>query len=428
MMPSRQVVRRRAATALVLAGGGVLGAVYEMGALRAIDELLVSHTVNDFDIYVGTSAGALVSAFLANDISTVELMRVVHNHHPLVAFPSSKELFPLNTAEILRRGSNLPRRLLSTALEALLRRGRLSVWDIVFGGLGDALPSGIYDSRGLGRWVGRTIELVGGHDYFVGLPRDLFIIATRLEDGRRVVFSAETTPQVRISDAVAASSAMPVHYRPMRIGDCEYVDGGVRGTASLDLAIEHGAKLVVCINPLVPFNGRAAGETCDARRRFISEYGLEAVMAQTTRVLMHSGLKYHIKQLQRRHPDVDIILIEPRANDPRMFFANIMSLDDRVAIAEHGFRSVGVDLAGSYETYRQVLARHGIEITRDVLVADLQEIRDAHHHPRVIQRVLEGDRRGDRQPPRQQSAPVWSRLRHTLAELERTLDESLGPC
>lgn len=74
-------------TALVLAGGGVSGAVYEIGALRAIDDLLVNRTVNDFDIYVGTSAGALVAAFLANGVSSTDLMRVVSDAHPLARSP-----------------------------------------------------------------------------------------------------------------------------------------------------------------------------------------------------------------------------------------------------------------------------------------------------------------------------------------------------
>ena len=64
-------------TALVLAGGGLTGAVYEIGALRAIDDLLVDRTVNDFDIFVGTSAGALVSSLLANGVSPEEMLQVM---------------------------------------------------------------------------------------------------------------------------------------------------------------------------------------------------------------------------------------------------------------------------------------------------------------------------------------------------------------
>lgn len=421
--------QNRAAIALVLAGGGITGAVYEIGALRAIDELLVNHSINDFDIYVGTSAGALVTAFLANGLSSIDLMRVVQESHPLVSFPTSKDLFRLNTREILRRGLGLPRRLLSTGIEALSNRGRLSVLDIIFGGLGDALPSGIYDSRGLGDWVGRTLDTLGCRDSFTGLSKDLLIIATQLGDGRRAVFSAETSPEVPISEAVAASSAVPVHYKPVRIGDREFLDGGLRGTASLDLAIERGAKLVVCINPLVPFDGRALGLSQDSRGgKYISDRGLEAVMAQTTRVLLHSGLKYHIKQLQRRHPDVDIILIEPRADDPVMFFANIMRLKDRIAIAEHGFRSVSVDLAGGYEMFKETLARYDIPISRSRLVADLEEIRRSEHDPEIIKRVLERSAR-NRQPlttrANSENAPI-DNLRRTLSELEERLDGLRG--
>jgi predicted acylesterase/phospholipase RssA len=61
-------------TALVLAGGGLTGAVYEIGALRAMDDLLVDHTVNDFDIFVGTSAGSIVGSLLANGMPPGEIM------------------------------------------------------------------------------------------------------------------------------------------------------------------------------------------------------------------------------------------------------------------------------------------------------------------------------------------------------------------
>lgn len=422
---------RMGRTALVLAGGGVSGAVYEIGALRAIDDLLVNRTVNDFDIYVGTSAGALVSAFLANGVSSVDLMRAVNGTHPLVSFPEAKHLFHLNAREFLRRGLALPKRLLSTAAEALANRGRVSVLDLVFSGLGSALPSGIYDLREYGEWLENALAVTGGTNRFDQLQKELYIIATHLGNGQRAVFSA-ATPEVTISQAVMASSAVPVIYKPVRIGDAEYVDGGTRGNASLDLAIEHGAKLVVCINSLVPFDSeqwqsRQAGRK---RARFVSERGLEAVSAQVTRVLLHSGLKYQIKQLQRRHPDVDIILIEPRPDDPTMFFANIMRLQDRIAIAEHGFRSVSIDLAGSYDLIKETLARYGIQISRRLVRADLEAIQRSGRDPAVIQRILERSLRenGTHGAQRQSSLPAdpFVRLERVLADLEAQLDRQIG--
>src|SRR5437879_8754187 len=59
--------------ALVLAGGGIVGGLYEVGALLALDALLEGFTVCDFDLYVGSSAGALIAALLANRVTAQQL-------------------------------------------------------------------------------------------------------------------------------------------------------------------------------------------------------------------------------------------------------------------------------------------------------------------------------------------------------------------
>ena len=61
----------------MLGGGGFTGGVYEIGALRALDLLTVNRTVNDFDVYVGTSTGAFIAAMTANGVTPEEMMRVV---------------------------------------------------------------------------------------------------------------------------------------------------------------------------------------------------------------------------------------------------------------------------------------------------------------------------------------------------------------
>src|SRR5689334_24306452 len=73
---------RRSKTALVLGGGGFTGGVYEIGALRALDLLSVNRTVNQFDVYVGTSAGSMIAAMTANGITPEEMMRVVNRQVP----------------------------------------------------------------------------------------------------------------------------------------------------------------------------------------------------------------------------------------------------------------------------------------------------------------------------------------------------------
>ncbi len=60
--------------ALVLAGGAVTGGAFKLGGLVALDDILSSRKIVDFDIYVGLSAGALLAAPLAAGIPPAQLM------------------------------------------------------------------------------------------------------------------------------------------------------------------------------------------------------------------------------------------------------------------------------------------------------------------------------------------------------------------
>src|SRR5512138_3601945 len=103
--------RKREKTALVLAGGGVTGAVYEIGALRAIDDLLLDRSVNDFDIFVGTRAGALVASLLANGVIPEEMMKTFEGTHPTMRGIERSDLFHIGHEDITRWGPRIPRRL-----------------------------------------------------------------------------------------------------------------------------------------------------------------------------------------------------------------------------------------------------------------------------------------------------------------------------
>jgi NTE family protein len=377
-------------TALVLAGGGLAGAVYEIGALRAIDDLLIDRTVNDFDMFIGTSAGALIAALLANEVSPELMLQVLDGDRDDLPTIERRDLLALNYRDWLVWAQRLPRKLFSAWLHYLRHIGDMGVVEMIEL-LGEALPSGVFDGMSLDRYVRRVIAAAGGSNRFYEIPHELCVIATDLDSGQRTVFCRHERADVPISLAVAASTALPVLYKPVRIHGHEYLDGGLRGTASIDLAIEHGAKLVICINPLVPFDNteRRNIPFLGPDGGYLSDKGFDAVAAQVSRIGIHAGLHYHIKQLRRSHPDVDIILIEPRANDYQMFFYNIMRYSSRLIVARHGFESVTLDLAEDYPSYRDALARHGIPISRRLVAEELTEIQKSKYDPEVIRHVLE---------------------------------------
>src|SRR6201988_605468 len=101
--------RRRSKTALVLGGGGFTGGVYEIGALRALDLMSVNRTVNEFDVYVGTSAGSFVASAVANGVTPEEMMRVIVQQVPS-PFPDARisALLKPNYLEFVTKGAMLP--------------------------------------------------------------------------------------------------------------------------------------------------------------------------------------------------------------------------------------------------------------------------------------------------------------------------------
>jgi NTE family protein len=405
-------------TALVLAGGGLTGAVYEIGALRAIDDLLVDRTVNDFDIFVGTSAGALVGSFLANGVSPEEMLKILAGQHLDIDPIERQHIFGMDWGSLLSWSTRLPTKLAKTWAYYLRNLDDMTLFDLIWS-LSEALPPGLYDGLNLETYIRKSLIELGHSNNFDDLARELYIIATDLDTGDRAVFGRQTRSNVTISMAVAASSALPLLYKPIRIEDDEYVDGGLRGTASLDLAIERGATLVVCINPLVPFDNHSRSPQMKNSRANLSNKGIQSIANQTIRILSHAGLHYHIKQLRRTHPAVDIILIEPRQEDYQMFFYNIMRYSARMIVAQHGFESVTMDLAVDYPIYKQILARHNIPISRRLVIAELNEIHQSGNDPAVIRRVLEAKSASCGQ--KRQETPVC-KLNQTLAELELALE------
>jgi predicted acylesterase/phospholipase RssA len=332
-----------------------------------------------------------------------------------------QHLFSMNQKEMLKWGIQFPPKVVKTWAQYLLNHNDMTFFDLLWS-LTAALPAGLYDAHGLENYVREVLTSLGRGDRFEDLESNLYIIATELDSGDRVVFGKGVREDVPISTAVAASSALPLLYRPVRIDGEEYVDGGLRGNASLDLAIEHGANLVVCINPMVPYRHQHGSPAPIAGfpEGYLSDKGIQSVANQTLRITTHAGLHYHIKQLRRSHPEVDIILIEPRPEDYQMFFYNIMRYSARLFVARHGFESATLDLAEDYPRYKQILARHGIPITRRLVIEEIAEIQQSGYDPQVIRKVLEAKSGGCGQ--RKIDDPICQ-LDRTLAELELTLDE-----
>jgi NTE family protein len=349
---------RPSRTALVLGGGGFTGGVYEIGALRALDLLSTNKTVNEFDVYVGTSAGSFVAALVANGITPEEMMRVVNQQVPTPFHDIDLgQLLRPNIAEFARKGAMLPLRLVKVLRDLAPHFGQVSMMDLALG-LAEGLPSGLYSGSGIEQYVRRVLSDPDRTDDFRELASELYLTATDLDTCERIVFGSEAWDDVPISTAVRASTALPMVYKPVTVHERELIDGGIVSTTNLDVAVEAGAKLVVVINPLVPYVNDFA-----YARKHVSAMGAPQIGYQAFKLLAYQRLHEMAKQWEDRYPGVDIVLIEPEPDDELMFHTSIMNFTSRVEIARHGFQSVTLKLAADYPRLRDVAARHGIEIS-----------------------------------------------------------------
>jgi len=385
--------RRSHKTALVLGGGGFTGGVYEIGALRALDLMATNSTVNQFDVYVGTSAGSFIAALCANGVTPEEMMRVV-THQGRAPFRDVDlgDLLQLNLLEFARTGALLPLRMVSLARQVVAQRGQVSAMDVLLG-LAEGLPSGAYTGAGIEKYLRGVLSEPGRSDEFRELRRELYLTATDLDTCERIVFGADGYDDVPISTAVRASGALPMVYAPVEVKGRELIDGGVVSTTNLDIAVEAGAKLVVVINPLVPFVNDFAGQKRTlrgTRPRRVSDMGFAQIGYQTFKLLAHQRLHEMAERWEERYPGVDIVLIEPEPTDELMFTTSMMNFTSRVEIARHGFQSVTKHLAGEYDHYREICERHGIDISEKRVKKVVEHFGVEQEETSAWRKILEG--------------------------------------
>ncbi len=384
--------RRRSKTALVLGGGGFTGGVYEIGALRALDLLSVNRTVNQFDVYVGTSAGSFVAALTANGVTPEEMMRVVNRQAPSPFHDVDLgQLLRPNALEFLASALRMPVRGAKVARTILGNLSQHSLMDIAVG-LADVLPNGLYTGSGIEDYVRTVLSDPDRCDDFRLLENELYLAATDLDTCERIVFGADEWDDVPISTAVRASTALPMVYSPVEVKGRELVDGGIVSTTNVDIAVEAGAKFVIVVNPLVPYVNdfsKTVSTLTGSRPRRVSDMGFAQIGYQTFKLLAYQRLHELARQWESRYPGVDIVLIEPEPNDELMFTTSVMNFSARVDIARHGFQSVTMKLAQDYDHFKEISGRHGIEISATRVRKVVKHFSAERERTRAWRKILE---------------------------------------
>ena len=401
---------------LALAGGGPLGGIYEVGALLALADSLEGLDLNDLDAYVGVSSGGFVAAALANGISPAQMYRLFIDDGAEAALKPEIFLRPA-LGEFRRRAAALPgltwHALVQYARDPF-RRGVMSSLSTI----ARAIPTGMFDNRAIDEFLARLFSGPGRTNDFRKLRHKLFLVATNLDTGLSVTFGAAGQDHVPISRAIEASSALPGLFPPVSIGGEHYVDGALNKTLHASVALEAGIKLLLCVNPLVPFDASSAARRGRLTLDKLNHGGLPLVLSQTFRAIIHSRLKVGMEKYRRQYPDANVVLIEPDREDADMFFANIFSYSQRKRLCATAFATTRYNLRVRAPMLAPVFARHGITIREDRLSDSTRDVRAALCDPRPIR----SDPRAKRTVRR-----TARELSHTLDQLERWVHGRTAP-
>jgi len=324
--------------ALVLDGGGVPGALYEIGVLTALDDVFGgSFAATGFDFYVGTSAGAIVGAFLANGVRPREMFTAIDEDQPnplnfgrhdvfRFSWPEWRHCLRVVLGETLRHFSVFSRQ--SQPATSFLERVQ------------ETLPPGAFSISTLEGYLCATLSRLHLQHHFPKLTHPLYVTATDIDTGEQILLGEGEFQDVHICTAVAASSALPLFFRPLRIKDRDLVDGAVGSRLSVDIAVNRGADLVLNINPFVPIENdrsRVCLPTTRGHCARITEKGIGWVASQAFRLLV-AGRKRAALQQYAQGTESEIYVIEPHGFEITMFMHNIMDFRTRSEILHYGYQ------------------------------------------------------------------------------------------
>ena len=392
-------LREKRKLALVLSGGGIKAAAFHIGVCLALQEKgfrfaggtpeEVQEKFSDdsltFKTYVGSSAGAVISSFLASGY-TIEavidafergtestLSKLKRNHTSTMGGKRLKtityrDLFTLNGINFFHLIPGLLRRqmLVSGGIEAFLKSG--------------FKLNGLFTTRGIESYVRNNVN---PSNTFASLGVALYVVATQLNHSRKVVFGnfPESTKDrtvkyasyATISDAVAASASLPPVFAPYGIRNQKgkeifYFDGEIRDTLSTHVAADHGADLVVASYSIQPYHyndemgslhsygipmiiNQALYQVLEQKiaKHIEAQHNISQIMNAVSGYFKQAGLpeEHRVKLLdilaQRvgYRSDVDYIYIHPNPHDYEMFFVDHFSLNPNILahIVQIGFKA-----------------------------------------------------------------------------------------
>ncbi len=344
MKNAREVLREGRRTVAYFPGGGITGGLYQLGALAALEEGIEGFRANALDGYLAVGSGAVLAASLAGGLETQRLYRALLDPADTFFALERRHLLGFDVGEWRRAAVALfgaIRNAVASARKAPVETAT-DPWKEL-DRLYDVLPAGLFSLEPFEHFIDGYLERRGIGSLFRDLKRPLIVPAHDLDTGEIVPFGAPGHEHTRIARAICASMSLPLFFAPVRIGDRMFFAGSTGNASALDLAITAmRAETLLVINPLVPVSARGGTKvpTGHGAGAGVRDKGLLWVFNQAMRIGEQARLQAEISLLSARHPEVEVLVIEPTAVDAVRFMDSPMKYSARRTIVEDAFRSV----------------------------------------------------------------------------------------
>ncbi len=337
---------------LALSGGGLEGFLFQLGAMHALERAMPGTPVSEFHVFSGVSSGSILAAILANKVPVIETIRAINHSSEILPPLKSTTVFDFATSDIAKRISSHSLRWPSMDPNKWVQRALRSV------------PTGLFKGDNMRTYFETVIKTFGGDDTFTSLDSELFIGGTDQDTFEHIVFGKEPWTNVKVSEAVRASCALPPFFTPSKIGGRWFIDGQVTRTCNLELPVQRGCRLIFIIDPLKPYATLEPGS--------VDQQGGVYALIQAVKALVYTRFRSTLKHLTERYPDVDFLVFQPDEEVAQLMSGSPMRYRIRSEIVTHAFNATLRRLRERHHVYQAKLEKYGIELVNQRGILDIE--------------------------------------------------------
>jgi NTE family protein len=329
-------------SSLCVSGGGLDGYLYSVGVINALNQVFTNKSVNDFDIYAGVSSGALAVAPLAMGVNATHLWNQLDGQSSVLESFTIKDIFDFGLADKFQPLFRLTRKLTKFH------------WENTISELQSLVPLGFFKGDKMRLYFERQLKRIGIQDNIATLKKELYVSATDQDTGEHVVFGEDPWRNIKISQAVRASSALPPFFLPEKINGHWFTDGQLTSSSDFNTAIKKGASLVIYVDPMVAYTSILPGE--------LQNHGGFFATLQAVKSLVQTRSRSMLRHTMDRNPDVDFVVFRPTDDVMKSMAGNPMHLRLRTELTQLGYCGTLTQILAQYQPLRQRFQKHGWEL------------------------------------------------------------------